>query len=125
MTTRLSFLLLYVLIDVSVSAQQGSLLPPKDSIAAEVKRMQRGETDSVRFSAAERFDSIVRAYLQSDSALEQKPDIAPNIAMVNAPDGRFRILTWVVPAFDGKAYHFCGYLQWKSEKRQRIVLDRL
>ncbi|MFM9026724.1 MAG: hypothetical protein ACKOQ6_01850, partial [Bacteroidota bacterium] len=100
-------------------------LPSKDSIAAEVKRIQRGEEDQIRRSASERLDRIVLEFLKADSNIGKNPEIATNISCANSPDERWRLFSWVVPSYSGDRYQFHGYLQWRSADGKRTFLQRL
>ena len=91
-------------------------VPAKAEIDSLVKWMQRGENDSIRSAANQRFISIVENFLSSDSIVSSRTEFAPNISCVISPDNSWRLLTWLVPSYSGDHYKFYGFLQRRAEK---------
>lgn len=81
-----------------------------------VRLLQRGENDSIRQYANNLLDQRVHQFLITDSVCSAKPDLSPNLSWINSPDGNWRMVTWVLPAYDGTRYTFYGYLQKKALK---------
>ena len=93
-----------------------AIAPDKVVVDSLIRLLQRGENDSIRWNANQQFIAIVEKYLKSDSAVNTCPDFAPNIACVQSPDNKWRLLTWLVPSYDGDHYGFYGFLQKLNDK---------
>ncbi len=121
MINRLLLLLLLVVNSNFAFSQTGVELST-DSL---VRLLQRGENDSIRRSANNLLDQRVYQFLLSDSSCSQKPNLSPNLSWIISPDGNWRIVTWVLPNYDGSRYSFYGYLQKQALKSSTNRIWRL
>lgn len=124
MSPTRSILLLAVLFTLQASAQLAPL-PSASVMDSLIRVMQRGADDSTRLTINRSFQNIVFQFLKNDSALDQCPVFAPNIACLKSPDGTWRILTWTVPAFDGNQYYYFGFLQKRAIKGNNNLIYTL
>lgn len=85
---------------------------------AALERIAGADTDAARDSASQALDGTLRTLLERDDALTL--DLTTlRMSRVDAPDGRFRLLTWNVPQADG-SHRYHGLLLVQDRKR-RVV----
>ena len=87
--------------------------------------MQRGESDASRYKAGIEFDSTIHSFLLDDSMMLQPTSFAPNISCVQPSDQSWRLLTWIIPSYEGDQYFYFGYLQKKGNDQTGHQLYRL
>src|SRR4051812_9121877 len=85
-----------------------------DSLAALVKVIQKGSSDSVRFDANHKFIIAFERLLNENGSFYRNFDSLKNVSVIMPADKKFRIYTWVLPHYDGSAYDYFGYLQYKN-----------
>ena len=105
---------LFVLIKLSASAQK------TDTAGELIRKIQRGESDSVRFAANAVFLDILEKTLADRQSFEINFDSLSNVSVVS--DGeKIRILTWVVPHYHGEAYDYFGFIQLRTDSGQQLI----
>lgn len=105
---------LTILLALPLCAQQQDI----DSANAALERIAHAVADPARDSASGDLDRSLRALLERDDAMSLDLS-ALRISRVDAPDGRFRLLTWNVPREDG-THRYEGLLL-VQEKRRRVL----
>lgn len=115
MNMRLPVLGCAVLLALAIRAQQ----PPELTAAnGALERLAHATTDVQRDSASQDLDRLLRSLLDRDDAMTMGLT-GLRMSRVDAPDGRFRLLTWNVPREDG-THHYEGLLL-VQEKRRRVL----
>jgi hypothetical protein len=89
-----------------------------------IKTIQRGENDSVRFAANENFRTILISRLEKPSSFNDKLENFSNLSVQTAPDNSFRLITWLVPFYNG-AYQYYGFIQQHNITTEKDSLIEL
>lgn len=113
---RLSITLSFLLVAASGSAQKVSEFLP--DLIATVKTFNDARTDARRDSLSERINAGLHLVLQADDAFKADLTSLP-LSRVDAPDGKFRLITWNVPYEDG-TFSFHGLLAVQDENREVV-----
>ncbi len=101
---------------VRVVDETAALLDPHAALITSLKAMQAAQRDSQRDSMNVEIKKRLRQVLESEDAMAvDLSDI--QMSRVDAPDGKFRLLTWNVPYSNG-AHLFEGFLLVQDKKRQ-------
>lgn len=114
MRMRSLLLASFLLITVALQAQ-GELIAAANAALA---RIAEANADEARDSASQVLSGTLRTLLEREDAMGL--DLAGlRMSRVDAPDGRFRLLTWNVPHQDG-SHRYHGLLLVQERKR-RVV----
>jgi len=93
----------------------------KDSLNNLAKVMQRGETDSARFSAAASYYSVINSLLVDSATFNASFDSIPNLSVRTSSDNVIRLYTWMTSNYEGSVYRYYGFLQVKKNKKFSFV----
>lgn len=97
-----------------------------DSVKVLIKLIQRGPDDSTRAAANALFHDFLFQYLSDSTSLDAAPyKDAANLGILEAPDGRFRLYSWVSPSYAGDRYRFFGFIQVRDPKTRAVRLTEL
>lgn len=105
---------LNALLVLPLCAQQQQI----DAAHAALERIAHATADAARDSASAELEILLRGLLERDDAMALDLS-ALRMSRVDAPDGRFRLLTWNVPGEDG-THRYEGLLL-VQEKRRRVL----
>ena len=86
------------------------------SLAATVKAMAEAKTDAKKDSVSAVLKSGLRELLETDDAFSRDLSALP-LSRVDAPDGKFRLITWNVAYFTGN-HRYEGFLLVQDTKRR-------
>jgi hypothetical protein len=100
---------------VRVVQETADLLDPHAAVIRSLKELQDAQRDGQRDSISANIKKHLRAVLEADDALTADLKDLP-MSRVDAPDGKFRLLTWNVPHADG-SHLFVGFLLVQEKKR--------
>ncbi len=120
--TLLFFLLIlfrFVLQTDLISAQS------PDSLHVLIVKMQRGETDEIRKTAANDFLNRFLDSLNLKGSFEHSFSEFKNIAITVDESKKVKTYTWTYPNYSGDKYFYYGYIQVKTEKQDSILLYTL
>lgn len=92
----------------------------KDSLNNLAHVMQRGESDSARFSSASVYYSILNFILSDSSSFTASFDSIPNLSVKTSPDLAFRLYTWVTSDYSGSVYRYFGFAQTHKNKKVNL-----
>lgn len=87
--------------------------------------MQRGETDEIRSQANSEFSKQLLDSLNTPHSLLKSFSEFKNVAITSTAEPAFKIYTWAYPTFDGSKYYYNGYIQYKEEKSDSVILIEL
>ena len=98
-----------------VMQETADLLDPHAAAIRSLKNLQGAQRDGERDSTSANVKKHLRALLEADDAFTADLRDLP-ISRVDAPDGKFRLLTWNVPYANG-THLFEGFLLVQDKKR--------
>lgn len=87
-------------------------------LTATIEAMNKAATDATKDSLSEVLKSGLRALLDADNGLSRDLEALP-ITRVDAPDGKFRLITWNVAHTDG-THRYEGLLLVNDRKRRTL-----
>ena len=91
------------------------MLDPHAALARAAKELQTAQRDAQRDSISVNIKKYLRAVLEADDGMTTDLADVP-MSRVDAPDGKFRLLTWNVPYADG-SHLFEGFLLVQDKRR--------
>ena len=115
MTKRIVFFLTLLSLSIAASGQ------PIDSLKALIKLIQRGENDSIRKEANNKFLSGFEKLLQEKDAFTTNFDSLKNVSVITSEDNKIRLYTWMMPYYDGSKYEYFGFLQVKTPTMDTLI----
>ncbi|MFZ7115794.1 MAG: hypothetical protein ACO1G9_10475 [Bacteroidota bacterium] len=92
-----------------------------DSLPVLIRKMQRGENDSIRTNAAMEFQKRFEDSLNVSGSFDNPFSDFKNVSIAKDVENRFKIYSWTFPNFDGSRYRYSGYVQVKQEKTDSII----
>jgi hypothetical protein len=92
-----------------------------DSLKLLIKDIQRGESDSIRFAANDKFLSGIESLLKQKDSFNQKFDSLKNVSVLTSEDNQVRLYTWLLPYYDGNHYEYFGFIQYKTKTSDTLV----
>lgn len=92
----------------------------KDTLSKAIRMIQRGENDSLRFTANTFLKDSLYKVLIADSTFSAPFNQFNNVSIVVDEMKSVRIFTWIVPHFSGEKYSFFGFLQMKDLKKGTV-----
>ncbi len=98
-----------------VAQETADLLDPRAAATRSLKDLQAAQRDGQRDSISANIKKHLRAVLEADDGLTADLKDLP-ISRVDAPDGKFRLLTWNVPYSNG-THAYEGFLLVHEKKR--------
>ncbi len=101
---------------VRLVQETADLLDPHAAVLRSLKELKKAERNGQRDSISVVLKKHLRAVLEADDAMTVDLGDLP-ISRVDAPDGKFRLLTWNVPYADG-SHLFEGFLLVQDKKRR-------
>jgi len=101
---------------VRVLEETAALLDPVGALVSSLEVMKTAQRDSQRDSLNTDIKKRLRAVLEADDAMSRDLTDVP-MSRVDAPDGKFRLLTWNVPYSNG-THRFEGFLLVQDRKRR-------
>lgn len=101
---------------VRVVQENADLLDPHAAAIRSLKELQEARRDGERDSINAGIKAHLRALLETDDAFTADLRDLP-MSRVDAPDGKFRLLTWNVPYANG-SHLFEGFLLVQDKKRR-------
>lgn len=99
-----------------VMRETADLLDPHAAAIRSLKELQNARRDGARDSISANVKKHLRSLLDADDGLTADLRDLP-ISRVDAPDGKFRMLTWNVP-YDNGSHRFEGVLLVQDKKRR-------
>lgn len=107
--------LLFVFISIVVStmevrASNGPLGAMEDSLIALRKTVTNAKDDSTRIRSNKAFIAYFRQVLAVKGSFDYPFDSVPYLGVIEAPDGRFRFITWNLPLDKGGSFYY-AFLQ--------------
>ena len=120
--TTCVFMVLSVLVHI-----QPSLAAPggKDTLSVTIRSIQRGATDSIRFSANRFLTDTFYKMISVDTSFQANFSSFSNISTITDPEKQIRICTWVVPNYNGDHYSYFGFLQIRDLKKKSFTTIKL
>ncbi len=115
MTKRIVFFLTLLTLSIAASSQ------PIDSLKVLIKLIQRGENDSIRKEANNKFLSGFEKLLHEKDAFTTKFDSLKNVSVITSEDNKIRLYTWMMPYYDGSKYDYFGFLQVKTPTMDTLI----
>ncbi len=115
MTKRIVFFLTLLTLSIAASSQ------PIDSLKVLIKLIQRGENDSIRKEANNKFLSGFEKMLHEKDAFTTKFDSLKNVSVITSEDNKIRLYTWMMPYYDGSKYDYFGFLQVKTPTMDTLI----
>jgi hypothetical protein len=101
---------------VRVVQETADLLDPHAALVRSAKGLQSAQRDGQRDSISATIKKQLRAVLEADDGMTADMTDVP-MSRVDAPDGKFRLVTWNVPYADG-SHLFEGFLLVQDKRRQ-------
>jgi hypothetical protein len=101
---------------VRVVQETAALLDPHAAVISSLKELQAAQRDAQRDSINTDIKKRLRPVLEADDAMTADLRDLP-MSRVDAPDGKFRLLTWNVPYTNG-SHLFEGFLLVQDKKRR-------
>ena len=103
-------LFLSLFIPLTLSAQQDSLSAWENQLARWGQKVIGGQqADSIQH-ADSMFVHYLEKFIRGGHAYDYPFVNTPTLAKIAPPDGRFRLLNWMVPRTDGSSYHHCYFI---------------
>ncbi len=96
--------------------ETADLLDPHAAAIRSLKELQSAQRDAQRDSVSSDIKKRLRMVLDADDAMTADLRDLP-MSRVDAPDGKFRLLTWNVPYTNG-SHRFEGFLLVQDKKRR-------
>src|SRR6185436_1847455 len=90
-----------------------------DQIAVTVKALSDAKGDAKKDSVSAVLKEALRKMLDADGAGTRDLSNVP-LSRVDAPDGKFRLITWNVPHDDG-SHRYEGFLLLQEKKRHNLL----
>jgi hypothetical protein len=115
MTKRIVFFLTLLTLSIAAGGQ------PIDSLKVLIKLIQRGENDSIRKEANNKFLSGFEKLLHEKDAFTTKFDSLKNVSVITSEDNKIRLYTWMMPYYDGSKYDYFGFLQVKTPTMDTLI----
>ncbi|MCX6273442.1 MAG: hypothetical protein NTU44_19915 [Bacteroidetes bacterium] len=110
----LLMLILFLVNSLNVNAQS-AFLEVEDSLKVIAADIQKGRQDFDRFSASERFLTLLQTALKEERSFQYPFDSLKTISILTPPDESFRLFTWTIPKNDG-SFDFSGIIQENTGK---------
>lgn len=126
-TLILLFTLLFVNMGVCFPQQPDNkalLALYEDSLKTIAPKIISEKTDSARQAANSKVTTWMELVMKLPESYTYPFDSLKTIAHMHAPDKRFRIYNWILPARDG-TYKFFGYIQQYDKKKKKVTVFNL
>jgi hypothetical protein len=92
-----------------------------DSMQTLIRKIQRGENDSVRFQSNRLFTQILEDTLKSPASFDADFSSWKNLSVVSDAEHTLRIYTWTFPNYSGSTYNYNGYIQLKLSPTDSLI----
>ncbi len=113
---------MFLVLSVFVHIQSSSAAPGgKDTLSVTIRSIQRGATDSIRFSANRFLTDTFYKMISVDTSYQANFSSFSNISTITDPEKLIRICTWVVPNYNGDRYSYFGFLQIRDLKKKSFT----
>lgn len=96
-----------------------------DSLSVIIKKMQRGENDSIRRKANEEFTLRFLDSLNYPHSFESEFSDFKNVSIQTSEDKTLRFYTWMFPHYNGDKYEYFGFIQIRKAKSDTFDIIQL
>lgn len=100
---------------VRVAQETADLLDPHAALVRSVKELQEARRDAQRDSVSANIKKHLRAVLEAEDAFSADLNDVP-MSRIDAPDGKFRLITWNVP-YENGSHAYEGFLLVRDKRR--------